>query len=171
MYIFPDCSLQQIWLYLIRKKLFGAFWSPTTAIQLWTFRTFPALWTVKEYVFDKHQTEALWVETAWNRRIQFMDINPFPLSSWASEQAKEWARERSSAEQANKWSVREIEWAEEQMASISYTFYCAREQKSLRKYSFDHPSFEDVNIARFLPHPSQYRLWPSRSPIYVIYIS
>ena len=102
MYIFPDCSLQQIWLYLIRKKLFGAFWSPTTAIQLWTFRTFPALWTVKENVFDKHQTEALWVETAWNRRIQFMDINPFPMSSWASEQAKEWAREQSKQCRASK---------------------------------------------------------------------
>ena len=38
-----------------------------------------------------------WAETAWNRRIQFIDINRFPMSSGASEWASERTNERSGA--------------------------------------------------------------------------
>ena len=65
---------------------------------------------------------ALWIETVWNRRVQFLDKNLFPMSSgaseWASKRADEWAqrslrvkwavwhKRRSSLranERANKW--------------------------------------------------------------------
>ena len=36
-----------------------------------------------------------WVETAWNRRIQFMDEKLFPISSGASEWASEHTNKRS----------------------------------------------------------------------------
>ena len=59
-----------------------------------------------------HEKEAQWIETVWNRRIQFVDKNPFPMSSVVSERASERmsaaerASEVSSAEQAKEWVVR-----------------------------------------------------------------
>ena len=68
---------------------------------------------------------------AWNRRIKFMDINPFPMSSWASEWVKEWMREQSKQ---SKQTSDQCKWAEEQMAKYSMrrfhmlSIHCAGEQ-------------------------------------------
>ena len=52
-------------------------------------------------LMSQHQAvlnhSAQWVETAWNRRIQFMDKNLFPMSSGTREWASERTNERSGA--------------------------------------------------------------------------
>ena len=62
-----------------------------------------------------------WVETAWYRRVQFININHFPKSSRVSEQmsAAERASKASSTEQANERAVRANEQREERMAQYS----------------------------------------------------
>ena len=55
------------------------------------------------------ETKGLWVETVWNRNIQFIDINYFPMSSEVSEQMHEQSGVREQSEQANEWAVQAIE--------------------------------------------------------------
>ena len=55
------------------------------------------------------ETKGLWIETVWNRNIQFIDINYFPMSSEVSEQMHEQSGVREQSEQANEWAVQAIE--------------------------------------------------------------
>ena len=59
------------------------------------------------------RTDAEWVETVCNRRIQFVDMNLSPMSSGANERmsAAERVSEASSAELANEWAARANERA------------------------------------------------------------
>ena len=76
-----------------------------------------------------------WVETAWSRRIQFIDKNLFPMNllvyEWMS--AAESASEASIAEQADECAVRTNQRADERVARYymrrfhSHSTHCAAE--------------------------------------------
>ena len=58
--------------------------------------------------------KALWVETAWNRRVHFIDMNLFPMSSGGSERMSAAASgvcEWSGLCEASKCTSGAIEWA------------------------------------------------------------
>ena len=58
------------------------------------------------------ETTALWVETVWNRYMQFIDINHFPMSSEVSERANAWAKWNTRAKLASEWVSSASNWAE-----------------------------------------------------------
>ena len=94
--------------------------------------------------FLKHQTIALWVETAWNQSVHLINMNHFPISweasEWASEQTNEQsgARERSEQCRANTWVCGASKGANGPVlyASISFHFYpiCMDEKGSWSKF-------------------------------------
>ena len=61
-------------------------WSKAHQFQILDGSSLVSFWTVP-----------LGAETVWNRRLQFININLFPMSSGASEQAREQMNERSGA--------------------------------------------------------------------------
>ena len=58
------------------------------------------------------ETTELWVETVWNRNMQFIDIYHFPTSSKVSERANAWAKWNARAKLASEWVSGASNWAE-----------------------------------------------------------
>ena len=58
------------------------------------------------------ETTELWVETVWNRNMQFIDIYHFPTSSEVSERANAWAKWNARAKLASEWVSGASNWAE-----------------------------------------------------------
>ena len=160
MYIFPDCKVSSKFGNILPgKKLFGPYGASPQPYSFEHFEHSQHLGLSmniflinirpRHYGLKLHETDAL---NSWTS-FSLNSWTSFSLNSWTSfshellsERRNEPVNEASSAKQANKWSVREYEWAEERMAWISYIFFLLCD--------FDHLSFDDVNLAHFFA-PSQ----------------
>ena len=98
---------------------------------------------------DGRLRTAQWVETLWNWRNQFIDMNRFPMCSGVSE----WASEASSAEQAIEWAMWANERAEQRMDQ-----YSTRQFLSHSTQRGMHPS----HVTEWMHRPNWWRDWNKR---------